>query len=217
MCLICIWHEFPMQCCISFVKGEHPHKALGPLYFPTTISNHSWGTVTQQSVKEVNNQIWHSSPIPLLPFICLIRVEKKKKGKKLIKSLRTKHAFVPKKSNRSRKRCRQRAGDGGVGVGALGSRPTLPTASDTRERLWPLDINLSIFADRVHQHTKLWILTCLWSSAAHQSKWAGKQLASSCWNGVCARPFPSAYTRKHLEGPNRPCPACIHTLMFLLI
>lgn len=50
---------------------EHPHEALGPLYFPTTISNHSSGTVTQQSVKEINNQIWHSTPISLLPFICL--------------------------------------------------------------------------------------------------------------------------------------------------
>ena len=63
--------QIPNAVLHQLCKGEHPHKALGPLYFPTTISNHSSGTVTQQSVKEINNQIWHSSPISLSPFICL--------------------------------------------------------------------------------------------------------------------------------------------------
>lgn len=82
--LICVWHKFPIQSCISFVEsvcvcvcvGGHCHKALGPLYFPTTISNNSSGTVTQQSVKEINNQIWHSSPISPLLFICLAQEKK---------------------------------------------------------------------------------------------------------------------------------------------
>lgn len=129
-------------------KGEHPHKALGPLYFPTTISNHSSGTVTQQSVKEINNQIWQNTPVSLLSFICLTWEKKK-----IIKSLRVNHAVTPgwrdgiqcrawraaeKKGNTHGNRHQQR---GRVLWVALHSVATL----------WPnmVDINLSTFADRL--------------------------------------------------------------------
>lgn len=122
-CLICIWHKFPIQCCITIVKGEHPHKALGPLYFPTTISNHSSGTVTQQSVKEINYQIWHSTPISLAFHLSYTR----KKENMTIKSLREKHA-VAQRRPKERIQCRaQRAkqrrvrmedwGGGHMGIG----------------------------------------------------------------------------------------------------
>lgn len=43
--------QIPNTVLHQLCKGEHPHKALGPLYIPTTISNYSLGTVTQQGDK----------------------------------------------------------------------------------------------------------------------------------------------------------------------